>query len=276
LIQQSNGTFRIAYRRGSDASLVQRTSVDGATWSAETVINAASSSFPSLIQQTDGTFRVAYRRDSDNCLVQRTSIDGITWSAVTVINASSSGYSSLIQQIDKSLMIIYLSSLNIYIKKSYDNGATWTPNVEFIVATVAEQMSLIQEKNTGLPVIAANRTMFFLSTKPIQVTGHANTPCKIRYNGPALNPTIVKSATEYLRIKRTINTGDYFEVNTELGKKTIRLVENGVVKNGMAYLDLGSTLFDLDIGENKLFYETDDAAQTATATIEWTERYIGC
>jgi hypothetical protein len=61
LIQQLDGVFRCMYARSSDSYLVQRTSADGVTWSAESVVAANFTSHPDLIQEQDsGYFRVIY------------------------------------------------------------------------------------------------------------------------------------------------------------------------------------------------------------------------
>jgi hypothetical protein len=108
------------------------------------------------------------------------------------------------------------------------------------------------------------------------VTGHIGVSIKVTLNGPSTNPRIINDDTlEYIRLNKTLATGDYFVVNTEFGKKSIELWSGGIKTNGLAYLDLGSTLFQLSPGDNTVYYEDDAVASTATATMEWTERYIG-
>jgi hypothetical protein len=114
------------------------------------------------------------------------------------------------------------------------------------------------------------------------ITGHAQTPVVIRFNGPARNPKLVKSATKQIISIITasmdgggIAVGDYIEIDTALGKKSVRYVKSGVTLNGMRFLDVTSEFFELDIGGNLVYYASDEASQTNTVTMKWRERYLG-
>jgi len=72
LIQQSDNTFRIVHRRGSDGYLVQKISVDAVLWSNESIINSSTSSYPAVVCQSNDTIRCVYNRLSDGYAVQRT------------------------------------------------------------------------------------------------------------------------------------------------------------------------------------------------------------
>jgi hypothetical protein len=98
----------------------------------------------------------------------------------------------------------------------------------------------------------------------------------VSFNGPSTNPRIVNADTlEYIRLNTTLATGDTFTVDTTFGNKTVTLNQGGIVKNGIAFLDIGSTFFQLEPGSNVVYFEDDAVASTATATMTWTERYVG-
>jgi hypothetical protein len=158
------------------------------------------------------------------------------WSGESILIASGVGYTSTINKQDNSLLISYIRSSDNY---------------------------LVSITRSVTPVNAS-------------VTGHTNTPISVTLNGPSTNPRIINNDTlEYIWLNTTLSTGDYFVVNTAFGQKTVDLYSGGIRVNGLAYLDLGSTFFDLSPGSNTVYYEDDAVASTATATMEWTERYIG-
>lgn len=68
---------------------------------------------------------------------------------------------------------------------------------------------------------------------------------------------------------------DYFVVDTSFGNKTVKLTSGGIEKNGIAYLDISSVFFQLARGSNTVYFEDDSVASTATASMTWTERYVG-
>jgi hypothetical protein len=108
------------------------------------------------------------------------------------------------------------------------------------------------------------------------VTGHVSTPIRVQLNGPSTNPRVINNDTlEYIRLDTTLATGDYFIVDTAFGKKSVELWQGGIKRNGLAFLDINSTFFQLEPGANTVYYEDDAVASTATATMQWTERYIG-
>jgi len=111
---------------------------------------------------------------------------------------------------------------------------------------------------------------------PAVITGDVPAPFLVTFNGPSVNPRIIDQDTlEYIRLNTTLAAGDSFEVNTSFGNKTVVLVQSGITKNGIAFLDIGSTFFQLERGSNVVYFEDDAVASTATATMEWTERYVG-
>jgi len=329
LKQLLDGSYICAYVRDSDDFLVHRTSADGITWSAETVINGAASAYPSIVQLLSGGFVCAYTRISDDYVVCRTSTTGATWSdPETVINGAVSSNCSLIQRSDTVLMIAYIIGSGNYLmsRTSTDFGVTWSTEATIVNSSTGGCFLIQRDNNTlylfyivstnlyqkassnfttwsdysvvdsGRPsgasaVFTSNVQMNFFYTSfggdvvtaartvtsvPATVTGHTSTPIIVRLDAPSVNPRVVNADTlEYIGILATLAAGDYFIINTAFGKKSVELWQGGVKKNGMAFLDINSTFFDLSTGVNTVYYEDDEVASSATATLTFTERYLG-
>jgi hypothetical protein len=111
---------------------------------------------------------------------------------------------------------------------------------------------------------------------PAVNTGDVSAPFLVTFQGPSVNPRIINQNTlEYIRLNTTLAAADHFDVDTSFGNKTVILTQGGIVKNGIAFLDIGSTFFQLERGSNTVYYEDDAVLSTATASLEFTERYSG-
>jgi hypothetical protein len=283
IIQQFDGSFRCAYYRTADMFIVQRTSSDGVTWSAESIVNGFQSASPTIMQQSNGAFRCSYQRLSDSYICQRISTDGITWSTEYIINGAASIYPFIIQNASNEYNCIYRRNADSYCVSRFSlDGIIWSG--ESIVNTVASgSISVINHTNNAILVILRRSSDAYLirinrgiTPALATVTGDYNTPIKVIFNGPSNNPRLINSDTlEYIRFNTTLLTGEGFTVNTEFGNKTVSMVKGGVTINGMAYLDMGSTFFDLTPGDNTVYFEDDAVLSTATAEMRWTERFIG-
>jgi hypothetical protein len=276
IIQKSNGNLFIVYMRLSDSYLVSREYTT--SWSSESVVNAGGSSFPVVIQKSNGNLFVVYRR-SDGYLASKEYT--ASWGTESVVNAASTFYPSIIQKSNGIIIVAYRrASDNYLVSRDY---TTFWGSESIITAYDSAYPCVIQKSNGSLFFSYSRTSDSYLvsvtrSVTPVNaaVTGHIGVSIKVTLNGPSTNPRIINDDTlEYIRLNKTLATGDYFVVNTEFGKKSIELWSGGIKTNGLAYLDLGSTLFQLSPGDNTVYYEDDAVASTATATMEWTERYIG-
>lgn len=102
--------------------------------------------------------------------------------------------------------------------------------------------------------------------------GDISTPIHITMKGLAVNPSIINKTTgEFIKINRTLRKVDVLSINTEFGNKIIEL--NG--KNIYPDMTLDSTLFELEVGENILSYETDSGGKDAQIEITYKNKYIG-
>ncbi|MEK5530644.1 hypothetical protein MKX79_14860 [Viridibacillus sp. FSL R5-0468] len=63
---------------------------------------------------------------------------------------------------------------------------------------------------------------------------------------------------EFIKVNRSIPSGYSLILNTEFGNKRVEIVApDGVIENAFHYIDLESTFFNLDVGENRFSFITD-------------------
>ena len=106
----------------------------------------------------------------------------------------------------------------------------------------------------------------------ITIVGDVPSPVTLVFYGPADNPKITNNTTgEYIRIEKTLATGEAITVTTDFGNKTVTI--GGV--NAMQYLDLSSIFFLLQPGINQLQFDEDGTNVGSSAAITYYDRYIG-
>lgn len=115
------------------------------------------------------------------------------------------------------------------------------------------------------------------SMKNIYNDGHVDTPVKIYFKGPAVNPIIYNRTTgEFIRVIRELGTDDTLIINTEFGNKTVEIdVRGGNITNAFHYIDLDSTFFNLQVGDNLIEYTTENDLIPQGVEIRYRERYTG-
>jgi len=105
--------------------------------------------------------------------------------------------------------------------------------------------------------------------------GNARAPVRIRFTGPMVNPFIKNRTTgEGIRITQLIRSGEYLEIDTEPGRRQIRLFTSGAEHNGMHYLDLVSSFFQLEPGENVIELGDESAGEGSEAFFEFYGHYL--
>jgi hypothetical protein len=102
--------------------------------------------------------------------------------------------------------------------------------------------------------------------------GDVPSPVKITFTGASINPTIRNLTTgEFIRLEKELLKDDVLTINTEFGNKRIEI--NG--QNAYSYISDDSTLWELQLGENLIAYETDSGAKNAFVTVEFKNRFVG-
>lgn len=106
-------------------------------------------------------------------------------------------------------------------------------------------------------------------------SGDVPTPIKVTFKGEAINPKITNLTTgEFIRVNRSIPTDYSLVINTEFGNKTVEIIApDGVTTNALGYIDLDSTFFELQTGENKFSFITDGGKPEVY--VEYKHKYLG-
>lgn len=102
--------------------------------------------------------------------------------------------------------------------------------------------------------------------------GDVKTPVRIEFKGPATNPKISNRGTgEFIQINRDLLFGDVLIITTDFGAKTVEI--NG--ENAFHWIDLKSSFWQLQPGDNIIEYTSDIPVEPAAVTISYRHRYVG-
>lgn len=107
--------------------------------------------------------------------------------------------------------------------------------------------------------------------------GDAPASLQIEFFGPAENPKIINNSTdEYIKVNQMLEEGERMLIDTTNGSKSVFFVdEDGNERNVFNWIDLGSTFFDLQVGENDIEYTADSDVQGAIVNITYNKKYLG-
>lgn len=134
-----------------------------------------------------------------------------------------------------------------------------------------EEMSYIMggiRFKLALPTVFSNRGF----RKKTINGGDVETPVEIEFKGPAVNPTVKNVTTgEFIKVKRELGEEDILTISTAFGEKYVRI--NG--EDTFAYIDLESTFWQLQPGENVLSYQSNNDSIKTKVQVKWKNRYIG-
>lgn len=111
--------------------------------------------------------------------------------------------------------------------------------------------------------------------KNIFNSGHVETPIEVIFKGPAVNPSIINHTTgELIKVNRTLTSDDTLIITTAFGNKKVEIERNGVRTNAFNYIDLDSTFFSLEVGDNLIEYTTE-SLEPQSVEIRYRNRYLG-
>jgi Phage tail protein len=107
--------------------------------------------------------------------------------------------------------------------------------------------------------------------------GDAPAPIYLEFFGPAVNPIITNNTTgEFIKVNQTLGEGEFMRVDTTPGNKSVEFVSpDGTITNVFNWIDLGSTFFQLIVGENEIEYSADSDIQGAVVNIRYNKLYVG-
>ena len=242
ITQSDNGTLIVSSTPGNGGGSITylRSTDNGATWSAGSTLSAGTNILYSISAISDNRFVATYARQvsGNDPIYQRYSNDGITWESELTLIAD--------------------------------------PKFDETTAGYIKRVKVIQKDNGDLFYLTKyifKRNAYSVNAN---VTGHIGCPVLITFYGPSTNPRIINETTgEYFSINKTLISGESFTINTAFGQKTVDLFTGGIHTNGMAYMNLDSRFIQLAPGFNKVYLEDTPGTASQTATMTWTERYIG-
>jgi len=108
--------------------------------------------------------------------------------------------------------------------------------------------------------------------------GDVPTPIEIEFNGPATQPVVANETTgEFIRLRRELAAGEKLIINTAFGQDRRVVIDTGSsLQNAWHYIDIWeSTLFHLDVGENRLTYDAIASGGQAVVNITYQDQFVG-
>ena len=107
--------------------------------------------------------------------------------------------------------------------------------------------------------------------------GDVTAPVEIEFKGPCTNPRIDNHTTgEFIKVNQELGENDVLYINTAFGNKRVEIKdEDGIATNAFGWIDLASTFWQLQPGENEIEYTADTGQENATLMVSWRERYLG-
>lgn len=112
--------------------------------------------------------------------------------------------------------------------------------------------------------------------KNVLNNGHVSTPVVIDISGHAINPIITNTTTgEYIKILKEIEAEEILRITTEQGNKRVEIIKSdGSIESAFNYIDINSTFFELQVGDNILEYSSDEI-EPNNVTVSYRLRYLG-
>jgi hypothetical protein len=153
-------------------------------------------------------------------------------------------------------------------------------SIEPVVSSVRFYASLTEFSEEGIEIPLEGFEFSSIEhsgerTATIVNDGNESAPVRIRFSGPMVNPYIKNNTTnEVIRIRQMIRAGEYLEIDTEPGRRQIRLFQNGAERSGMHYLDLASSFWQLAPGENRVEIGDESAGEGSEAFFEFYSHYL--
>lgn len=112
--------------------------------------------------------------------------------------------------------------------------------------------------------------------KIIYNSGDTSTPIEIYFKGPAVSPTVYLDDTgEYIRVQKDLAAGETLYINTGFRKKTVQIISDTGTEDAWDYLDMTSTFFWLQQGDNKISYSHTGTERSTGVEIKYNERFLG-
>ncbi|ADU95283.1 phage tail family protein [Geobacillus sp. Y412MC52] len=140
----------------------------------------------------------------------------------------------------------------------------------------SRQMSFLMG-GLSFPLFLGSRFSQRSFRRILQNKGDVPTPVTITFYGPAINPIVKNNTTgEFIRVNRELGESDKLIIDTTFGKKSVVIEDkNGVQTNVFNWIDLESSFFQLQVGDNELEYNSNNDSTKSRVVIAFRNRYVG-
>lgn len=109
-----------------------------------------------------------------------------------------------------------------------------------------------------------------------QNLGDVETPVRIEFSGPALNPVIENETTgEFIKVEKNIQSSETLIIDTSFGNKKVLLDDGNTITNAFNFIDLNSTFWQLQVGDNEIVYTADTGIDTASVLVQYRNKFVG-
>ena len=107
--------------------------------------------------------------------------------------------------------------------------------------------------------------------------GDGETPLVIEIIGPTTTPRVENITTgEFIAVNTPLLAGERLVINTAFGNISVKIInEKNEVRDAFQMIDIDSTFFVLQIGENKLHFSAEVGNESALVKIRYKKRYLG-
>lgn len=107
--------------------------------------------------------------------------------------------------------------------------------------------------------------------------GDVEAPLEFEFQGPVEDPRITNETTgEYIELIVPLLAGESMRIITAFGQKTAVIIDElGAETSAFQYLNLNSSFFQLQRGENTLNFTASAGSDKAEITIRYRKRYVG-
>lgn len=155
----------------------------------------------------------------------------------------------------------------------------YCPQPFFESAERSEQAMATRDGGLKFPLKLKSRFSARHNASRYKYVNGGDVPCAIEaeISAGASAPTLKNINTgEYVRVRREIPAGRKLIITTGFNEKDVYLLNpaSGEKTDAMGYLDLQSTFFELQPGENLLNFTADEGTNTSV-TVRWRERFNG-
>ncbi|MFN0222108.1 phage tail family protein [Paenibacillus sp. KR2-11] len=110
----------------------------------------------------------------------------------------------------------------------------------------------------------------------IENPGDLDAPVLIVFRGPLKTPVLEnKTTSKRIKLDQVVPEGDYLEINTAFGQKSVTRVSGGSRTNAFHWVAPDSEFWSLVPGDNEISYSATEESEAGAVTLEFRPQYLG-